>query len=85
LRFGLRDREVEALMAGRGISLTYEAGRSWGQQFRHASANAWRRQRPDLGTNGIWSRGVARSTRPAIVSGGPSIKVGTASIGPRAV
>jgi putative transposase len=48
-RFGLRDRQVEALMAERGISLMYEVGRSWCRKFGQAYANLWRRRRPRAG------------------------------------
>lgn len=48
-RVGLRDQEVEALRAERGISLTDEAGRSWGRQFGQAYANLWRRRRSRAG------------------------------------
>jgi putative transposase len=50
-RVGLRDQEVEALRAERGISLTDEAGRSWGRQFGQAYANLWRRRRSRAGDN----------------------------------
>jgi putative transposase len=38
-------------MAERGISLPYEAGRSWGRQFGQAYANVWRRRRSRAGDN----------------------------------
>jgi hypothetical protein len=48
-RFCLSYRDVEELMAERGIILTYEAVRYWYRKFGQAFANQWRRQRPRPG------------------------------------
>jgi putative transposase len=48
-RFCLSYRDVEALRAERGISLTYEAGRSWCRKFGQAYANALRQRHPRPG------------------------------------
>jgi putative transposase len=48
-RFCLSYRDVEELMAERGIGLTYEAVRSWCRKFGQAYANALRRRRPRPG------------------------------------
>jgi putative transposase len=48
-RFCLSYRAVEALMAERGIILSYEAVRYWCQKFGQAYANQLRRWRPRLG------------------------------------
>jgi putative transposase len=48
-RFCLSYRDVEELMAERGISLTYEAVRSWCRKFGQAYANQLRRRRPRPG------------------------------------
>jgi putative transposase len=48
-RFCLSYRDVEELMAERGISLTYEAVRSWCRKFGQAYANALRRRHPRPG------------------------------------
>jgi hypothetical protein len=46
LRFCLSYRDVEELMAERGISLTYEAVRYWCRKFGQAYANVLLRRRP---------------------------------------
>jgi putative transposase len=48
-RFCLSYRDVEELMATRGVILTYEAVRSWCRKFGQAYANALRRRRPRPG------------------------------------
>jgi putative transposase len=48
-RFCLSYRDVEELMAARGISLTYEAVRYWCQKFGQVYANQLRRRRPRPG------------------------------------
>jgi putative transposase len=48
-RFCLNYRDVEELMAERGVILTYEAVRYWCRKFGQAYANQLRRQRPRPG------------------------------------
>jgi putative transposase len=48
-RFCLSYRDVEELMAERGVSLTYEAVRYWCRKFGQTYANALRRRRPRPG------------------------------------
>jgi putative transposase len=48
-RFCLSYRDVEELMAERGILLTYETVRSWCRKFGQAYANQLRRRRPRPG------------------------------------
>jgi putative transposase len=48
-RFCLSYRDVEELMAERGVGLTYEAVRYWCRKFGQAYANALRRRRPRPG------------------------------------
>jgi putative transposase len=48
-RFCLSYRDVEELMAERGIILTYEAVRYWRRKFGQAYANQLRRRRPRPG------------------------------------
>ena len=48
-RFCLSYRDVEELMAQRGISLTYEAVRYWCRKFGQAYTNAVRQRRPRPG------------------------------------
>ncbi len=48
-RFALRDRDVEELLAERGVLVTDETIRQWCQQFGQVYANALRRRRPRPG------------------------------------
>ena len=49
VRFCLSYRDVEELMAERGVLLTYEAVRYWCRKFGQAYANQLRRRRPQPG------------------------------------
>jgi putative transposase len=48
-RFCLSYRDVEELMAARGVILTYEAVRNWCRTFGQTYANQWRHRRPRPG------------------------------------
>jgi len=48
-RFALSYRDVEELLAARGVVLTDETVRQWCQKFGQAYANALRRRRPRPG------------------------------------
>jgi putative transposase len=48
-RFSLSYRDVEELMAERGVTLSHEAVRYWCRKFGQVYANALRRRRPRLG------------------------------------
>jgi putative transposase len=48
-RFALSYRDVEELLAERGVIVTYEAVRQWCQKFGQTYANALRRRRPRPG------------------------------------
>jgi putative transposase len=48
-RFSLSFRDVEELMAQRGIVVTYETVRQWCLKFGQTSANELRRRRPRCG------------------------------------
>jgi putative transposase len=48
-RFSLSCRDVEALMAERGVTLSHEAVRYWCRTFGQTYANALRRRQPRPG------------------------------------
>ncbi len=48
-RFALSYRDVEELLAERGVLVSYESIRRWALQFGQAYANALRRRRPRPG------------------------------------
>ena len=47
--FSLRLRDVELILAARGVVVSYESIRDWGPGFRRLFANALRRRRPQPG------------------------------------
>jgi len=51
-RFSLSFRDVEELLAERGIVITYETVRRWCLKFGQTYANEWRRRRQSTGD--IW-------------------------------
>jgi len=53
-RFALRYRDVEELLAERGVIVTYETVRQWSRKFGQTYANARRRRRPQPGDT--WHR-----------------------------
>ncbi len=48
-RFGVSFRDVEEMMAGRGVLLSYETVRRWCDKFGHQFAGSLRRRRPRTG------------------------------------
>ena len=48
-RFALSYRDVEELLAERGVALSYETVRQWCQKFGQTYANTLRRRRPRPG------------------------------------
>src|ERR1700732_2030465 len=64
LRFTLSYRDVEELLAERGLDISYESVRSWVLKFGPAIARALRRSRPRPAIDGIsmkWSSGSPAS------------------------
>jgi len=60
-RFALSYRDVEELLAERGIILTYETVRQWRRKFGQVDANALRRRRPQTGDKWHLDEVVIRS------------------------
>jgi transposase-like protein len=77
-RFSLSYRDIELMMAERGVVLTYETVRDWCLKFGPYFANelnagiARRSVR-----NGIWTKSSLRSTASSITSGGQWIRTGS--------
>src|SRR5580704_6012804 len=57
LRFTLSYRDVEELLAERGLDVSYETVRRWVLKFGPAIARELRRSRPADGTSTKWSSG----------------------------
>ena len=60
-RFSLSFRDVEELMAARGVVLSYETVRRWTLKFGQQYANGLKRRRPQRGDK--WHLDVRRFTR----------------------
>src|SRR5882762_5642594 len=59
-RFSLSHRDVEELLAERGIQVSYEAIRLWCRKFGPLLATELRRGIRDEATNGFWMRWRSR-------------------------
>ncbi len=59
-RFLLSYRDVEELLAERGIQVSYEAIRLWCRRFRPLLACELRRRHPRRGDSGTWTRWRSR-------------------------
>ena len=59
LRLSLRD--VELILAARGIVVSYESIREWGLRFGRIFANALKRRRPQPGDKWYMDEGVPRT------------------------
>jgi len=56
LRFTLSYRDVEDLLAERGLDMSYETIRSWVLKFGPAIARRLRQRRPRRAIDGTWTR-----------------------------
>jgi putative transposase len=61
LRFTLSYRDVEELLAERGIETSYESIRRWALKFGPLFARNLRRLRPRTAAGGTWTRWWSRS------------------------
>ena len=69
-RFALSFRDVEEMLAMRGVSLSYETVREWCIKFGQTYANGLRHKSPRRATNGTWMRCFSKSTDAFITYGG---------------
>src|SRR6516162_1501355 len=72
LRFTLSYRDVEELLAERGLDISYETVRRWVLKFNPAIARWLRRRRPRQAIAGIWTRWWCASLASGCISGVPS-------------
>ena len=78
-RFSLSFRDVEDLLAQRGVTVSYETIRHWCQTFGLDYARQLRRRRGGWATPGIWMKSSSRSTVDDSTCGGPWTKTATSS------
>lgn len=69
-RFALSYRDVEELLAERGVIVTYETIRRWSRKFGQAYANGLRRRRPRPGDKWHLDEVLSASTACSTTSGG---------------
>jgi putative transposase len=62
--FSLSLREVETILAQRGVVVSHESVRAWGLRFGRAFANALERRRPRPGDKGHLDEALIRGKRP---------------------
>jgi transposase-like protein len=74
LRFTLSYRDVEELLAERGLDLSFETIRRWVLKFGPAIARGLRQRRPGRATDGTSTRWSCGSPAGACISGVPSIR-----------
>src|SRR5215217_7596238 len=79
-RFSLSYRDVEELLAERGIVVTYETIRQWSRKFGQAYANQLRRRRARPGDKWFLDEVFFKSTARRRICGARSIKMATCSI-----
>src|SRR6266478_4484294 len=61
-RFTLSFRDIEEMLAMRGVFLSYETVREWCLKFGQTYANGLRHRSPRLATSGTWMRCSSKST-----------------------
>ena len=76
-RFHLSYRDVEEMMAMRGLFLSYETIRYWCLKFGQTYANGLRRRSPRPSTDGTSTRYFLRSTDASTTCGERLIKMAT--------
>ena len=76
-RFALSFREVEEMLAMRGVALSYETIREWCLKFGQIYANDLRRNLLGLGTSGILMKYFSRSMAAFTICGEPLIRMAT--------
>ena len=76
-RFCLSFRDVEDLLAERGIIVSYETIRRWCQKFGPDYARKLKRRQGRLGEIGTWTKSSFESTANSSICGVPWIKTAT--------
>ena len=74
-RFALSFRDIEELLAARGIVVTYEAVRQWCLKFGQSFANEIRRRHGRPGERGFLTRFLSPSMACVITFGERSIRM----------
>jgi len=70
-RFALSFRDVEELLASKGVIVSYEAVRLWCCKFGPDFVRKLRPHRRPLGRAGSWTKYLSGSTEPFIIYGEP--------------
>ena len=79
-RFGVSVRDVEDLLAQRGMTVSYEVIRLWCLTSVQYTLAGSRVDRAGGATSGTWTRSSSPSRDSGAIAGVPSIKMGTSSI-----
>ena len=76
-RYCLSFRDVEDLLAERGIIVSYETIRQWWGKFGPDYARRLKRRQGDSEIRGFWTKSSSRSTVSASICGAPWTKTVT--------
>src|SRR6516225_12314920 len=79
-RFCMSFRDVEDLLAERGIRVSFEAIRQWCRKFGPGYAQRLKGNRAVSATSGMWTNCSSELTASSNISGVPLIRTGTLSI-----
>jgi hypothetical protein len=77
--FSLSLRDVELILAARGIVVSYETIREWSLRFGRTYAKALKRRRPNPVTSGFWTKFSSAFEANCTTSGERLISMGTCS------
>src|SRR6516164_3638836 len=77
--FSLSLRDVELILAARGIVVSYESIREWGLRFGRIFANMLKRRRHNPETSGTWTRCSSGFATSGTILGVPSTRTETSS------
>ena len=74
--FSLSLRDVELILAARGIVVSYDSSREWSLRFGRLFVNKLERRRLRSNIRGIWIRSLSASGASCIISDARSIGKG---------
>lgn len=78
--FSLSLRDVELILAARGVTVSYESIRDWGIRFGRQFATTLKRRRPNPGDKWHLDEVLSGSGASCTLSGGLSIRTGSCLI-----
>jgi len=71
LRYSLSYRDIEELMAERGIEVDHATIQRWVVKYTPILEAKLRKRKTNIGTSGVWTRPILRSKANGITCAGP--------------